>query len=539
MEPINCTGGRFLVSNVLVEHGRIAHGEVFHDSCPVGFNGTFGLRCLNGKVSLVKGGVCRASCTAGMIWVDDGRVDIAYTRIQEGFPLLVRCPTGSAGQGVNLACADDTLRVVSADCTKISQCNAGTVSVLGVPVRHGAMEDGGIAAAPCPEGYSGGVNVTCREGTAMPEPGAVCHADCPTGWLRVGPRVLARCPSSRHGETVLAVCPDGYAGSVPVQCWEGNISLAACHGPGCACEPDGRGAQQPSPGRSFLLPALAVPFLAVLCLVAGMSVYHWRHEDPAADAEGADAGVTPTEVVVEPSVPLPLYWATKEGVHIFPDPNRMDEMQRLMSDTWRACYTRDRRLIAGERKVPSGCRVANVLRIENCEAYGRYWQHVAGVGRRRCAVGCKPFRTQTTGRLNSLDSSLNETYLFHGTNPDSAHAIAKDLFRIDKAGSCGGAMFGPGIYLAENASKSDEYAKEGSGVYVGLCAMLVCRAVLGEVLTVSGAGDCSARVLSGEYDCVCGDRLAAAGTFRELVFFREESVYAEFIVIYARIYGDD
>ena len=33
------------------------------------------------------------------------------------------------------------------------------------------------------------------------------------------------------------------------------------------------------------------------------------------------------------------------------------------------------------------------------------------------------------------------------------------------------------------------YAKEGSGVYVGLCAMLLCRCAQGEVLTVPEAKD--------------------------------------------------
>ena len=39
---------------------------------------------------------------------------------------------------------------------------------------------------------------------------------------------------------------------------------------------------------------------------------------------------------------------------------------------------------------------------------------------------------------------------------------------------------------------------------------------------------------AGGYDSVCGDRLAAVGTFREMVFFHEEAVYPEFIVIYTR-----
>ena len=35
----------------------------------------------------------------------------------------------------------------------------------------------------------------------------------------------------------------------------------------------------------------------------------------------------------------------------------------------------------------------------------------------------------------------------------------------------------------------DRYAKEGSGVYLGLCAMLLCRCAMGQVLTVPDARD--------------------------------------------------
>ena len=40
------------------------------------------------------------------------------------------------------------------------------------------------------------------------------------------------------------------------------------------------------------------------------------------------------ELVIDAALPLPLYWATRDGVHIFPDPNRIAEIQRLMTDTW-------------------------------------------------------------------------------------------------------------------------------------------------------------------------------------------------------------
>ena len=59
-------------------------------------------------------------------------------------------------------------------------------------------------------------------------------------------------------------------------------------------------------------------------------------------------------------------------------------------------------------------------------------------------------------RFMEFAEEINENYLFHGTNPESAQCIARDFFRMERAGSSAGSMFGPGIYLAENASKSDE-----------------------------------------------------------------------------------
>jgi hypothetical protein len=240
------------------------------------------------------------------------------------------------------------------------------------------------------------------------------------------------------------------------------------------------------------------------------------------------------EAAVGPG-PRPRYWSTLGGVHILPDPGRMQQMQALMGDTWAERSTQDRRIVAGDLRVPAGCRVASVLRIENHSAWERYCRYKGDVARRRDGA-CTAFPALTQGRL-PLDGRVNEMYLFHGTNPEAADAIARGgSFSMDRAGTCRGSMLGAGIYLAENSSKSDEYAKEGEGVYVDLCAMLVCRAVAGEVSTVTTTGDHSSKVRSGRYDAVCGDRLAAAGTYREVVFFNEEAVYPEFVVIYSRVY---
>lgn len=236
---------------------------------------------------------------------------------------------------------------------------------------------------------------------------------------------------------------------------------------------------------------------------------------------------------------VPIYWTTDSGVSVIPDMSRVDEMQKVVDRTWRVKFTRDR-AATGTTQVPTAGRVVSVLRVENHENYEKYSQHCKSIRAKR-PDGCEPFEVCTGAHLDSggLQHDINELYLFHGTNPVAADAIAKTDFLLSKAGSAVGMMFGPGIYLAENASKSDEYAKEGDGVFIGQCALLLCRALAGKVLTVQEKGDQSASVKSGEYDSVCGDRLAAVGTFREIIFFDPAAVYTEYIILYSRIYGDE
>merc|ERR1719162_1604382 len=80
----------------------------------------------------------------------------------------------------------------------------------------------------------------------------------------------------------------------------------------------------------------------------------------------------------------------------------------------------------------------------------------------------------------SLRLGANEFLLFHGTKPTAAAAICENGFHVDLAGSNVGAMYGPGVYLAERSSKADEYAGDDEdGPYQGLYAMLLCRATCG------------------------------------------------------------
>eukprot|EP00913_Durusdinium_trenchii_P003462 g3205.t1 len=108
-------------------------------------------------------------------------------------------------------------------------------------------------------------------------------------------------------------------------------------------------------------------------------------------------------------------------------------------------------------------------------------------------------------------NASNEAYLLHGSNPTSAMSI-----------------LGTSV-------KADEYARDDtSGSYAGLFAVLFCRALVGRSLQVTDPADYGPLVTNGDFHSVVGDRERAVGTFREFVFFHEESIYPEFAVFYRR-----
>eukprot|EP00931_Biecheleriopsis_adriatica_P025317 TRINITY_DN15579_c0_g1_i1.p1 TRINITY_DN15579_c0_g1~~TRINITY_DN15579_c0_g1_i1.p1 ORF type:complete len:556 (+),score=84.55 TRINITY_DN15579_c0_g1_i1:52-1719(+) len=266
----------------------------------------------------------------------------------------------------------------------------------------------------------------------------------------------------------------------------------------------------------------------------------------AASAEelASSAAVDGYETTDEPSLAiiaatwdqLPKTWSSKGGITICPDPGCMASMQELVSKTWRKKYTRDRK--KSGVPVPSGARVLNVLRIENHVTWSKYGAYARALCGKIASIGCDRFPVATDRLVETAQERVNEMFLFHGTNPVAADAIARADFDMERAGSAVGTMFGPGIYLAENASKSDEYAKEGDGVFMGICALLLCRAIAGRVYNTPDKGDHSGQISSGNFDSVCGDRLAAVGTFREMIFFDEAAVCPAYIVLYSRLFDE-
>lgn len=231
--------------------------------------------------------------------------------------------------------------------------------------------------------------------------------------------------------------------------------------------------------------------------------------------------------------------------------------QELLDATYRRVRTKDRR---GD--VPSRLIVKEAVVVKNLPNFVEYVRRREEI-RKECQERphpatllnqlesrsvCKTFAALPSGKPfhqvwreshdlpnDPVDAGINEFYLFHGTKPSSALAIAEGDFRLDLAGSNAGTLYGRGLYFSESTGKSDEYATEDSR---GLCCMLVCRVTLGRLLYTDeeypNTNDLVRRCTRGENHSVLGDREKIRNTFREMIVYDTHQAYPEFVVWYSR-----
>jgi hypothetical protein len=236
------------------------------------------------------------------------------------------------------------------------------------------------------------------------------------------------------------------------------------------------------------------------------------------------------------------------------DPAVMGKFQRLLDLTHRKVYTRDR---LGQT-VPDRLQLVRVTTVTNDELWADYMMRRETI-RRELADNPADFReytvetavpeTDTDGELLKIVESLaadfaepllpttNEVFLFHGTSEDAADKISTHDFKIKLAGTHAGTLYGRGIYLAENGSKSDEYTRPSNKDQDR--HLLLLRACLGRVYYTDAKETdpraCEDACIRGKYHSVLGDRKKARGTFREFIVFNEEQVYPNYILTYRRV----
>lgn len=262
-----------------------------------------------------------------------------------------------------------------------------------------------------------------------------------------------------------------------------------------------------------------------------------------------------TDVSVLGRAPLqaPHYWkdTTKQGIkgqEIVPATDQEKEwIQQILDGTYKKKTTRDGK----GRALAKRFVVVSALRSEHPQLWDKFAHRRGEVHKKLKERGDKnQFVTVKTldacpslaqrVRHPKVGNPTNEAYLLHGSNPTSAISILGTSFKVDFAGAAVGTMFGPGVYMAESSTKSDEYARDEStgSAYDGLYAVLLCRVVVGSSYVVEKPGDYKDQCLSGDYDSVVGDREKAVGTFREIIVFDEGSIYPEYVAFYRREYEE-
>eukprot|EP00930_Biecheleria_cincta_P065273 TRINITY_DN5101_c0_g1_i1.p1 TRINITY_DN5101_c0_g1~~TRINITY_DN5101_c0_g1_i1.p1 ORF type:complete len:1132 (-),score=155.44 TRINITY_DN5101_c0_g1_i1:32-3166(-) len=298
----------------------------------------------------------------------------------------------------------------------------------------------------------------------------------------------------------------------------------------------------------------------------GMSALpdHWVHKREMdmkrqlSDPE--QHGVEPDGIEIEVSLAFDelVYVAHQE----------LGKFQSLLSHTYRNIPTQDRPCPKKKcGKIRGGCpcvqpggspglpvafQVKRVIRVEDSDMWERYVQRRNAIQGKRSG-GCgsidpELFTTAATQHLPGLgdvlakvDTSLNETYLWHGTHVRQGLAIAQDDFSLDHAGSGAGSMYGKGLYFAESSTKADEYAHdEPGGYYDGTRALLLCRVCIGKYHYVMDRDPNAIQAfLDGDADSTIGDRAAAVNTYREVVIYDADQVYPEYLVLYSRLHGSE
>lgn len=249
------------------------------------------------------------------------------------------------------------------------------------------------------------------------------------------------------------------------------------------------------------------------------------------------------------AVRYPPYWVSETDAsesefcaQVPVRPELLVQFQCLMNATYSDVTTRDRVAHCKTWMVPRSYTIVSAMRNENSKLWRKYMFKKALLQKEQLELEYKQFDDVLTTRFwessdadgETLDKSINEWYLFHGTSASAARNICQMDFKMRLAGSSTGTLYGRGCYLAESITKADEYSKEESGVFT----VLLCRVLGGSVRYCDdpqpNAEELTFDCVQGPCDCIMGDRKKVSGTYREIVVFDTENVYPEYILTYRR-----
>eukprot|EP00439_Symbiodinium_sp_Y106_P076042 s52_g15.t1 len=176
------------------------------------------------------------------------------------------------------------------------------------------------------------------------------------------------------------------------------------------------------------------------------------------------------------------------------------------------------------RRLPDW-EVVQCQRIEDALLWEKYTAKRAQL--REKSVTCAHVSPETAESIQysantTLDHKVNEVWLLHGTSEEAAKAISRSNF-LPSSGGC----FGAGIYFADDAKKSNQYAK---GRTEDDCKiMLLCRVTLGNLKMLPKGQDRSADRFADDPNV---DSILGCTDTREFVVYDTSQIYPEYIMYY-------
>lgn len=258
---------------------------------------------------------------------------------------------------------------------------------------------------------------------------------------------------------------------------------------------------------------------------------------------------------LEPWMKPPIYWTNQNLKVAFQNIFDVEHTRKMVIDNLLRDTMLDMRV--SHRKwgaTPTGLRLLKLQRIERSDTWVQYLRAKEALrrNRRECTPVDNvsvygPAKTMLlAGKIgweavffDDLDFDLNELYLWYGTSPESALGISADSPGLSLSHSAdANKSFGTSAILEEASSKADEYAKSGAGDYQGVYALVLCRVTCGEMFHVDKTDMASIRkaMKSGKYDSVLSEREHKGHNYREFVFYQEDLIYPEYVVLYHRTY---
>ena len=144
--------------------------------------------------------------------MDGGGVEVSHGKIIEGGRVKVLCPTGSAGQGVYLACEGGFINITESTCVRSSYCKSGSVSSDDATVYHDNLDDGEDIVLPCPEGFTGSLQLKCSKAKISTK--GRCNKGCAAGLAKVNELSIPH-GVLQHGGEVELDCFSAQSHSFP------------------------------------------------------------------------------------------------------------------------------------------------------------------------------------------------------------------------------------------------------------------------------------------------------------------------------------